>query len=92
VQSRGYLHQDPNLDPEETLRGAAEQAFAKLHALHLQLDRLYHDISSASERGEDAEVERLLKKTAQVETEIEQGWRSRDRSQDRCRAARAWGS
>ncbi len=70
--SAGYLHQDPNLDPEETLRGAAEQAFAKLHALHLQLDRLYHDISSASERGEDAEVERLLKKTAQVETEIEQ--------------------
>ncbi len=70
--SAGYLHQDPNLDPEETLRGAAEQAFAKLHALHQQLEKLYHDMAEASERGKDDEVERILKQTARVETEIEQ--------------------
>jgi ATP-binding cassette, subfamily F, member 3 len=70
--SAGYLHQDPNLDPNETLRGAAEQAFAKLHALHLDLNKLYHDMTEASERGDHEGVEKILKATARVETEIEQ--------------------
>ena len=37
----GYLHQDPLIDPTETLRGAAEAAFATLHETHRQLDAVF---------------------------------------------------
>ena len=62
----GYLHQDFTLDPTDTLRGAAEAAFEGLHDLHKQLNDVYHHMGDA-----DADIDKLLKKQAQLETEIE---------------------
>ncbi|MFO0860720.1 MAG: ABC-F family ATP-binding cassette domain-containing protein [Phycisphaerales bacterium] len=52
----GYLHQDPKLNPEETLWGEAESAFARLHELHQKLDHLYEEMATA----EGARLEKLL--------------------------------
>ncbi len=63
----GYLTQDHDLDPEETLRGAAEAAFADLHRLHLQLDKVYHDMAVA--KGPD--LDRLMRKQETLDRQIE---------------------
>jgi len=63
----GYLSQDPDLDREETLRGAAEAAFAELHDLHLKLNEVYDRMASA----DGAELERLLKQQGRLEGQIE---------------------
>ncbi len=63
----GFLEQDPALDPEETLRGTAETAFAKLHALHLELDGVFAEMAHAAG---DA-LDRLLKKQARLESAAE---------------------
>jgi ATP-binding cassette subfamily F protein 3 len=64
----GYLHQDHKLDPEDTLRGAAEAAFEKLHDLHKQLDGIFHKMETA--QGD--ELDKLMKKQSIVEAEMEQ--------------------
>ncbi len=69
--SAGYLHQDPNLDPGETLLEAAEGAFADLHRVHHDLNVAYEKMAEASAAGDDAEVERLLKQQARLEEEME---------------------
>ncbi len=63
----GYLHQDPKLDPTETLRGAAEAAFERLHDLHRQLNVVFHDMETA----EGDVLERLMKQQVRLEEEIE---------------------
>ncbi len=63
----GYLEQDPRHDPEETLRDAAEGAFAELHRLHQEQHRLFDRMAHAS--GE--ELDRLLKQQERLEREIE---------------------
>ncbi len=63
----GYLHQDPDLDADRTLRQEAGRAFDHLNALHAKLDGLTHDMAEASG---DA-LERLLKQYEQVEHEVE---------------------
>ncbi|HVZ93629.1 MAG TPA: ABC-F family ATP-binding cassette domain-containing protein [Phycisphaerales bacterium] len=63
----GYLTQDPNLDPEETLRGAAEGAFEELHRLHGELDALFHEMAGAS--GEA--LDKMLKKQQRLEERME---------------------
>ncbi len=63
----GYLHQDPNLNREETLRDAAEGAFAELHSLHQQLHEVYDRMAEAS----DAELDKLLRKQEDLERRIE---------------------
>jgi ATP-binding cassette subfamily F protein 3 len=63
----GYLTQDPRLDPTDTLRGAAEAAFEKLHALHKRLDEVFHAMASA----EGAALDKLLKDQSRLESEIE---------------------
>ena len=41
-QGAGYLHQDPRLNPDETLWGEAERAPSlRLHELHQKLDHVY---------------------------------------------------
>lgn len=67
----GYLQQDPNLDPQETLRDAAEGAFDELHRLHAELHRLFDEMAEASTRGDDAAVDRLLKKQVELEKQAE---------------------
>lgn len=63
----GYLSQDPSFDSNDTVRDAAEGAFAELHALHLKANALYEQMATA----EGAELDRLLKQQAKVDAEIE---------------------
>ncbi|MCW5765375.1 MAG: ATP-binding cassette domain-containing protein [Phycisphaeraceae bacterium] len=63
----GYLEQDPTFDPDETLRGAAEAAFAELHRLHHDLNVVFERMGTA----EGADLERLLKKQAELERQID---------------------
>ncbi len=63
----GYLSQEPDLDPDDTLRDAAEAAFAELHALHVQSHEIYEQMASA----EGDSLERLLKKQARLDAAIE---------------------
>ncbi|MBI1370186.1 MAG: ATP-binding cassette domain-containing protein [Planctomycetes bacterium] len=63
----GYLTQDPQLDPNRTLRAEAGAAFAKLHQLHEQMDELTHQMAEA----EGDALEALLKKYEQVQHKME---------------------
>jgi len=63
----GYLTQDHNLPMDETLRGAAEGAFAELHRLHQELDKVFHDMADATPE----QLDKLLKKQERIETDIE---------------------
>ncbi len=63
----GYLQQDPNLDPEDTLRDAAERAFEELHAAHEEQHQIYDQMAHA--QGHD--LDKLLKKQAALEARIE---------------------
>src|SRR5262245_52212418 len=63
----GYLSQDPNLDPDDTVRDAAERAFTELHDLHVQAHQLYEQMSEAA--GEA--LEKLLKQQAKLDAAIE---------------------
>ena len=62
----GYLAQEPELSPGQTLRDEAESAFADLHALHEDLHRLFHDMADAV--GEA--VERLMRRQEDLERRI----------------------
>jgi ATP-binding cassette subfamily F protein 3 len=67
----GYLHQDPNLDPGETLRDAAEGAFAELHRMHAELHVLFDQMAERSAAGDETGVDRLLKAQVELEKKIE---------------------
>jgi len=62
----GYLTQDPEFDPEETLYGIAESAFAEVHRLHEEMNRLSHEMAEA--QG-DA-LDRLMKQYAKAEEQL----------------------
>ncbi|MEO1130515.1 MAG: ABC-F family ATP-binding cassette domain-containing protein [Planctomycetota bacterium] len=64
----GYLQQDIDFEPDETLRDAAEGAFAELHALHKRLHAIFEDMAAA----EGAALDKLLKQQERLEHEIEQ--------------------
>ncbi len=63
----GYLHQDPNLDPDVTLRQEAGRAFSELFDLHAQLEDLSHRMADAT--GDD--LDKLLKRYEQLEHRME---------------------
>ncbi len=63
----GYLQQDPSMDPEETLKDAAERAFETLHDLHAQMHKVYDDMAHA--QGDALDV--LMKKQMVLEEQIE---------------------
>ena len=63
----GYLHQDPDLDPGDTLREAAGRAFAHLHTLHAELEQVFEHMGEAE--GDD--LDRLMKQQTQLEGDIE---------------------
>ncbi len=63
----GYLQQDPELPPEETLRDAAESAFDELHRLHQQLHEIYDQMATA----DGADLNRLMRRQEQLDREIE---------------------
>lgn len=66
----GYLKQDPDLDPEETLRDAAEGAFAELHHLHQQLNHVFEEMAGPAGADPD-ELEKLMKKQERLEAQME---------------------
>jgi ATP-binding cassette subfamily F protein 3 len=63
----GYLSQEHRFDAGETLRGAAEAAFAELHRLHQEQDRLFEAMGTA----EGEALEKLLRRQAEVEQRLE---------------------
>ncbi|MBX3410920.1 MAG: ATP-binding cassette domain-containing protein [Phycisphaeraceae bacterium] len=62
----GYLEQDPNLDPTESLHDSAQRAFAHLHALHREMHEVYEQMAHPG-----ADIDRLMKRQAQLEAQIE---------------------
>ena len=63
----GYLRQDPELDPEDTLHDAAERAFEHIHALHEQINQIYDQMATA--QG-DA-LDKLMKHQIELESQME---------------------
>ncbi len=63
----GYLHQDPVLNPDETLFGEAESAFARLHELHAGLNHVFEEMATA----QGPALEKLLKEQERLEREME---------------------
>ncbi len=62
----GYLTQDPDLNPENTLRQEAGTALAELDTLHKEIDQVSHDMAEAT--GD--ELDRLLKRYEQLEVKM----------------------
>jgi len=62
----GYMQQDPRFDAKETLKSAAETAFAALHEIHKQLDAVFEQMETA----EGEALERLLKKQERLDEEM----------------------
>jgi ATP-binding cassette subfamily F protein 3 len=65
----GYLKQDPELDPNDTLREAAERAFERLHELHDQQHALYDELAAIPHESERAKA--IMRDLTRLETEIE---------------------
>jgi ATP-binding cassette subfamily F protein 3 len=63
----GYLSQDPQLDPADTLRHAAARAFAELDRLHREMEAVYERMATA----QGAELDQLMKRQARLEEEME---------------------
>jgi len=63
----GYLAQDPELDPNESLRLSAEGAFQRLHDLHAELEKVFDDMAGAT----GPELEKLLAKQSELERRVE---------------------
>jgi len=63
----GYLSQDPQLDPSDTLRHAAARAFEELDRLHREMETLYDEMATA----EGPALESLMKRQARLEEAIE---------------------
>lgn len=63
----GYLHQNTNLDPRDTLKEAAARAFEEVERLHTQLEELFHRMGDA--KGD--ELQKLLKEQERLEKGIE---------------------
>jgi len=63
----GYLSQNPDLDPGETLRNAVAGALAHLHALALELESVYERMGDAS----GADLGALMKRQHALEERID---------------------
>ena len=62
----GHLRQDPDLDPTETVKEAAEGAFAALREAHKELEAIYEAMADA---GED-ELPKLYRQQERAEEQI----------------------
>jgi len=63
----GYLTQDPDLDPQRSLREEAASAFAQLYQLHKEIEGLSHQMETAKGDG----LEKLLKRYERTESKIQ---------------------
>lgn len=62
----GYLSQHTDLDPEDTVREAAERSFQRLHELHRELNHLFEEMAVVVGKP----LERLLLRQSKLEDEI----------------------
>ncbi len=65
--SIGYLHQNPDLDPNHTLRQAVASAFDQIKSLNKRLEEVFEQMGSA----EPDQLEKLLNEQSRIEHEIE---------------------
>ena len=63
----GMLEQDPDLPPDDSLRDAAEGAFAALHRLHAELHGVYDRMATAT----SDELTRLLREQERLDNAID---------------------
>jgi ATP-binding cassette subfamily F protein 3 len=63
----GFLTQDPDINPDDTLREAAARAFTKLSEIRHALHELYEQLALADEGS----MQRLLDSQARLEHELE---------------------
>jgi ATP-binding cassette, subfamily F, member 3 len=63
----GYLHQNPDLNPNHTLRQAVASAFDHIKSLNKRLESIFEEMGNA----EPDQLERLLKDQTRIEQEIE---------------------
>ena len=76
----GYLTQDPDLDPDRSLRDEAAGAFEHLRKLHKQIEEVSHQMAAA----EGDELNKLLKRYEKIENKIEVAGGVFRRPSDRC--------
>ncbi len=62
----GHLRQDPDLDPAETVKSAAEGAFAALREAHRELEAVYEAMAEASEE----ELPKLYRQQERAEEKV----------------------
>ncbi len=67
----GYLHQDPKLDPNETLRESAEGAFAELHRIHMELNKVFDQMADPKLADDATAMDRLLKLQDKLQHDME---------------------
>jgi len=63
----GYLTQDVTVTPGRTVMQEAESGFAELLRLHAELDAVYHEMEQAMAAGDNARLDRLMKRQMEVE-------------------------
>lgn len=66
----GYLTQDPDLNPDRTLRHEAAAGFAELTRLHDELDQVFHDLA-LPENAAGERLERLMARQSDLQDRIE---------------------
>ncbi len=67
----GYLTQDVVLTQGRTVMQEAESGFAELSRLHAELDAVYHQMEVATDAGDNALLERLMKRQAELDRQME---------------------
>lgn len=63
----GYLHQNPDLNPEHTLKEAVASAFDHIKELNTRLEQIFEEMGNADKDN----LDRLLKEQTCIEHEIE---------------------
>ncbi len=66
----GYLSQDPELNPDNTLREEAIAGFAELSTLHAELDEVFHAMAEP-ENGTPERLDRLMRRQADLQERVE---------------------
>jgi len=66
----GLLAQDPRFEAGDTVRTAAERAFADLHEAHAELERVFDEMAGPAGGDPDA-LDRLMKRQVELENRIE---------------------
>ncbi len=67
----GYLTQDPELNPENTLRSEAAAGFIELGKLHIELEEVYHQMALPENADPDL-MQRLMDRQSDIQHHIEE--------------------